>query len=335
MKKYDTTIGIVKEVHGKALASVQNYATLKEGMVLDINSGKVEEEINKVPGMCRDLVSFLRSSAPVGVYIPDCSMDVVTTDIDTLKSVRLTVRNKGKNSRKYKRVYNVTVDINLVNNLFAVIEASLMEMFYSNVAFENLKEMNSRLATMCEEAGVSYKVEFTCDGTENKISYISDELLVLNTSVTGALNIGSLMFMCDTVNDDNFVKYVQQDAYDSIVKSISACQTTVELSCARIFEFQELTGDKKSSESVYARRAVRKHIRQIVSKNSTASGRIVAGATYYYSARKDIDGQEVEVFGLVQADEDKKFHVLLSPYDVRNLTRVDVDLLGLIEKERA
>lgn len=241
-------------------------------------------------------------------------------DIKEDETLVVALRSKLKADYKFNRAKEIKLSDNLIEEVSLFIVNALVEMYYVEVANENIKELNDKIAGIIEENEIPYTVKFVVSDTATSIvSSITDTSLVLNASVTEAHKIAEqgLFYSGNEYND-----MVAEKAAAQLADDLKAVQTPVQFLKSNSSLIKTVTG-------VSTKKRANKLIREVCHRKAENLDGVKQGIGYY-TGDIDINGETVTVFALVEKAEDGTKSVILSPFDIKTLEKVDVDVLALI-----
>ena len=245
-----------------------------------------------------------------------------TYGADSINPITLTVRSKLKANVKYVKTVTVPVDANFVENVAHVFYDGLFEMYYLEEAYKNVADLNGMLSDLCEENKIPYKFGFAVNASSSSIvESITNDTVIFNASVASAIDITDFG-ICQSGSE--YADFVHEEAVTKLIESLKAIQTTVQLVKGNVEIIKKLTG-------VSTKKHASKIIRGAYHKNSRFISKQKSGVAYY-NETVDINGEEVNVFALVEKAEDGSISVVLNPFDTKTLFNVDFDVIKAIKE---
>lgn len=228
-----------------------------------------------------------------------------------VSSIILTVKSRLNAQHQYKS--QVRIDCgsdDFFKDLVKGYADAICAMCYIDMAQDNLDAVNNTMAGFVAELNLPYTFSFVLDteGVDAPVQYIDDTTVRFNVSVENALNAGAIQIFDES---DGYMGYCTDLAIENFKKAVAPISTTVELIRANIDAFIALVPGLKT------RKRADKILRMTYHKKAEfLSGKKVA-----------IGYVEVnDAFALVEKDGED-YRVVLSPFSVKTLERVDMDVL--------
>ena len=286
-----------------------------------INASSVDDADEKISEMLAKVDKVFSVYTDDMISLPD-HISRFSHSVDNINPITLTVRSKLKANVKYTRSVDITVDENLVASMAQVFSDSLFEMYHLNEAYNNVVELNGMLSDICEANEIPYKFSFNVSSTSTSIiESITNDEVVFNASVSRAQEIADLG-ICQSGNE--YADFVHDEAVTTLVEALKAIQTTVQLIKGNIDIIKNITGvSTKKHASKIIRGAYHKNARYIAKQKSGVA---------YYNETVDINGEEVNVFAIVEKAKDGAMSVVLNPFDTKTLMNVDYGVLKAIKE---
>lgn len=285
-----------------------------------------KEIANKIFSLPKSEASVLAGdlvNSVVCLYRPILGEFLHTTSVygkDKVDNVEVSVRSKLKSEKKYKYVFNCSSAATLVSSLLAFFTQCTIDAEVINMAYANIEELNKFIEDACTEAGVScfVKVKY---GTEGGIE-ISDSCVEFEISAAAAIALGdTLMFRA--VGDISEYAIFERDCQrNRFINFLQGVQTPVDfLKCSDSFFVSVIPfRPRKRADRI---------LREKYHKNYQTAGRYKT-ATYYLNEDVKIGGETVKVFALVNVDGEN-VTVVLSPFDVKTMLKVDFDVVSAVK----
>ena len=228
-----------------------------------------------------------------------------------VSSVILTVKSRLNAQHPYKSQVRIECDSDdFLKDLVKGYANAICNMCYITMAQENLDEVNRVMAGFVADLNLPYTFSFVLDtdGVDAPVRYIDDTTVQFNVSVENALNASAIQVFDDS---EGYMGYCTDLAIENFKKAIAPVSTTVELIRANIDAFIALVPGLKT------RKRADKILRMTYHKKAEfLSGKKVA-----------IGYVEVnDAFALVEKNGED-YRVVLSPFSVKTMERVDMDVL--------
>lgn len=259
--------------------------------------------------------------APVydGLALPKYIAGVKVVD-DNPTSISFSIRSKLKVTPKYSKTVDIAIGDNFLVDLSEVLVDSLFEMFYQEVAKDNVAELNEKLDAIVEANNIPYTFRFAISDVKGMLVSIDDTGVVFNASVNEALGIASFGLM---LSGDNYSDMVAKEAEEKVIDVLKTCQTPVQLVKSNFKLIKELTG-------ISTKKHASKIIRGVYHRNAMYLSGVKTGVAYYNEVVK-INGEDTEVFALVEKTEDGDIKCILAPFDESTLFNVDYDVVAAVK----
>ena len=303
----------------------ENVNSLIESKKADVNAIINNSSVKDAADKISELISSIDIAFSVYndniVSLPD-HITRFTYSEDSISSITVTVRSKLKAEVKYVKKTDINVDENLVANISSVFYDALFEMYYITEANENIKVLNEVIDDICKKNNINYSFGFSVTGDSSSIvSSITNDSVIFSASVSKALDISSLP-ICQSGNEYN--DYVHDEAIKELVDTLKTIQTTVQLIKSNVGIIKDITG-------VSTKKHASKIIRGAYHKNARYISKQKAGLAYF-NEKVDINGEEVDVFAIVEKDANGAINVVLDPFDTKTLFNVDFDVKNALKE---
>ena len=310
---------IADGIYSDAMNTLVKLEENKKDFVSGVADKSAEDALAVVKAIVSDVETIVKGSRCEGVGMPGFISKISVTDGDNTK-VTLSIRSKLKADYKFSRERVIAINDDIIESIATFYTDALFEMFYLDIANENVKELNDKIAGIIAENEIPFSVSFVVSDTAAAIvSSISDNNLVLNASVSSAHEISNLgiFFEGNEYND-----MVAAESTNKLVNELKAVQTPVQFLKSNNDLIKKITG-------VSTKKRASKLIREICHRKAENLNGVKQGIGYYNNT-VDVNGEEVEVFALVEKAEDGTKTVILSPFNVKTLENVEVDVLAAI-----
>jgi len=277
----------------------------------------------------RDLIEKVRSTVQtiaVGtsyndIYLPDHLSSVkVFEQGGNLISAELTVRTKLKSVHTFKSTVRFSNMSTLIDSFISAYADALIQIYYGDEAQELVDELNAKLEELCGTAQADYTIKFALSDSNSYIEKITDTEVVFNISTANAIKISKLpLFVEGGVLEET----AREQECDAIVSSLKACATTNQFIKAPINTIISATGVKpKRRADIFIRQTHHKGV-----ENSKKA----KGGVFYFQSTEKIDGEDVDVFALVEKKE-TGYELVLSPFNTATNFTVDFDVMKAVAK---
>ena len=297
---------------------LENHKNLEQDIT---NASSVEEGFNVVNTIVNSIDSFYNISTVNGYTLPKHLIRLSFIEGD-LTSISLTIRTKLKASFSYAKKVNLSVKDNIIDNIIKAFDDACFEMYNIEQATNNLNELNTVIANICKESEIPYTFGFTVTGGGSSIvDSISDDSIIFNASITNALDVANLS-ICRS--GDEYSDYVRDEAISRLVAQLRTIPTTVQLIKSKIQIISDVVG-------VTTKKHASKIIRGAYHKNARYIGKQKAGVAYY-NEKVDINGEQVDVFSIIEKNADGTYAVLLKPFDTKTLFNVEFDVIAAVKE---
>lgn len=313
---------IASGIYAEAASGLNNLIKVKAPIVATLKGVDIDEGLKTVGGLIDSIEAIIKAPMVDGVSLP-AFLSKCTASGDTLTEVTVRISSKLKATTKFKRTIDIAVDEDLIENIARFYIDCLLDMYYIEQAEENIAELNAKVAEICAENEIPYTFEFKCDvSTDAVILYIDNEKVVFNASISRAHEISGLgLFQ----SGDEYNDLIAREATESLVKSLKAVQTTPQLIKGKVDIITECTG-------VSTKKRASKLIRGSYHRKAQYLGQVKAGVGYF-NETVDVNGEQVEIFALVEKSADGELKVVLNPFDIKTLFTVDYDVIGAVKAQ--
>lgn len=299
---------------------IAKLADVKADKVKAIQGAKTEDVIAFVSTLMSDFENGFKASEAEGISLPAYLAKVTYEDAANIAEFTLSIRSKLKADVKYKKDWTIAVDGNMIQAMGDAYIASLYEMFYNEIACENVAALNDRIAEICEAEGIANNFKFAVVDDDCVVISITDDLVVFNADINQAMSISELGIF---QSGDEYRDLICSEAVSKMVASVKACQTTVQLIKGGVDVIKMVTG-------VSTKKRASKLIRDSYHRKAENLAGVKSGIGYY-EAEVKVGGEDTKVFALVEKTEDGKLAVILKPFDVATNFTVDYDVLKALK----
>lgn len=234
------------------------------------------------------------------------------------KYIDVSIRSKLKVVPKYSKSVTIAVNDDMLKAMGDVVTSALFEMFYAEVAKENIVAINEHFEALCKEAEVPYVVKFAVSDAKGLVVGISDTEVVLNASVSEALNVASYGIIVDDETSEYYHLVAKQiDA--KITDALKTAPTTVQFIKTKVDIVKTLTG-------ISTKKHASKLIREAYHRNARYLNGVKAGIAYYEETVGD-----KTIFALVEKTEDGEIKTVLTPFDEATLLTENYDVVAAVK----
>lgn len=278
------------------------------GFMKSGNSELVREYIYKIQNNVIAAIPVNMGVPKVSVYVAPMSVNGEGIDL-----ISMTIKNRIKSDKQFAfkcRVATVEVKEKISDFFIRTYEALLV----SDMVEKNLAKVNEVLERATKEAGVGYTVSLVSSlGVEGKkLTYISDDSVVFVADNERALDIDEFTILKEA--SDEYPQELINSCFEALVKEIAECQTTEQLVANQGALIRCLVNVSKNTLAItLIKKVCSKNVKNITGNKDTFA---------YY--------KEDDVYALL-ARRGGEFEVVLSPFNVKTLRKVDVDVLEKIK----
>lgn len=325
MKTQALVTKIANGIYAQVNAGISTLAENSKDSVQGLQDKSVDEGLAIVSTLVSAVEANIKAARVDGFALP-AFLSKVSVNDNNMNVVYLTVKTKLKADYKYRKDAEITVDENLIKNIAQVYIDALFNMFYIEVARENVAELNDKLAEVIAENEIPYGVSFAVDvDTDASVLEVDNNKVVFNASISKAQDIAS--FSIFQQKDDEYSKLVYDKAIENLVAALKAIQTPVQLIKGNLQLVKDVTG-------ISTKKRASKLIRESYHRKAMYLDRVKTGIGYY-NEDVEINGETVEVFALVGKAEDGSLNVVLNPFNVKDLCNVDYDVIAAVKAQMA
>lgn len=311
---------IADGIYEEIVKNIKEFAEVRATDVASIAEKSVEDGLEVVMKIVTGVETMFKAANIDGVGLPAFLSKVTTTSTDHVTSIHLRVSSKLRAEIKNRMDADIDVDKDFVYNVADVYEKVLYDLFYAEVANENVKELNARIADLIIKNEIPYSFEFAVRlDTDAPVLSVTDNNIVFNASIKNALDISSnAMFM----SGDAYFDMIRDEAEANLVEALKGIATPVQLIKSNVKLIRELT-------NLATKKRASKIIRMSYHRQAKYLNAVNAGVGYF-NETVDINGEETEVFALVEKSEDGSLATILSPFNIKTLMKVDYDVIGAL-----
>lgn len=313
---------IAASIYNQGLESVKGIAELRSARVEAMKTMQVDEALSAGSELMSQVEAVIDNASEDGVFLPKYLSRLVAREGADDRLV-VTIRSKLNAAYKYRKDTEVMLDDDFVINMGTAYLASLFEMFYIELAMENVEELNDILAEITKENEIPYTIKFVIDHTaDSPIASITDDEVVFNAGISEALGLSSLGLL---QSGDDYNDLVRTNATNELVAVLKAAQTTPQLIKSKVKVINALL-------DLPTRKKASKIIRETYHRQARYLNKVKKGVGYYLDKVK-VNDEEIEVFSLVEKAEGGEMTVILKPFDTKTLYNVDIDVLEAVKNQ--
>lgn len=313
---------IAASIYNQGLESVKGIAELRSARVEAMKTMQVDEALSAGSELMSQVEAVIDNASEDGVFLPKYLSRLVAREGADDRLV-VTIRSKLNAAYKYRKDTEVMLDDDFVINMGTAYLDSLFEMFYIELAMENVEELNDILTEITKENEIPYTIKFVIDHTaDSPIASITDDEVVFNAGISEALGLSSLGLL---QSGDDYNDLVRTNATNELVAVLKAAQTTPKLIKSKVKVINALL-------DLPTRKKASKIIRETYHRQARYLNKVKKGVGYYLDKVK-VNDEEIEVFSLVEKAEGGEMTVILKPFDTKTLYNVDIDVLEAVKNQ--
>lgn len=296
-------------------SSTQLFDSVKDRY--DLNTLMEDGSVSGVRDVIKNIQNIMIASIPEGISIPKVTMYVTASGDSTgsgIGIINIKVTNSLNSIKKFSFAVSLTkgkalsVAFDFLKNVYSIL-------LVDELIESNLRRVNEVIHHACLEAGIEYVIRVVSPlGNEGKkIASLSDDEVTFVADDDAVLALDDIIVLLEGSTDE-ISEEVIQNHYNSLVEELSTVQTSVQL--------VGIHGGTLVSYvcSISKRVKPLTLIKKVCSKNVTKLNSTKDTIAYYSKG---------DTFALV-AQRDGNKEVILSPFDVNTLCKVDVDVLSEI-----
>lgn len=281
----------------------------------DFATAMATGNVDVVKDYVKKIQNVMIANVPDSVMIPKVSLYITPTGTaDDISLINITVANKISSEKKFS-IQGTATATNTAQRIFDFFLSVYTMLIVDLLAEENLVVVNEKLAAAAERAGISYQIKVVTDlgNGGKKISLITDDEIVFVADNERVFNLEDIIVLINEPNED-FTEEVIDKNLTVLAEEIGRAQTPEQLvgmhGGALIAYICDIS--KRLKPMTLIKKVVSKNIQRVRGNKDTFA---------YYS--------EGDIFAIV-AKRDGMLEVVLSPFDVNTLRKVDVDVLKKI-----
>ena len=268
----------------------------------------------------REGIKFLQqlviAAIPENIPVPKVSLYVNSSGVKEITLVNIAMSNRvnAPENFKYRCAFGLTEDVN--EKMFRFLQEVYADLIVIELVKFNLKTVNDVLARASAEAGLQYSIRVIPaigSAAGKKIMSMSDDEIVFVANTERTLELDDMIIFFQEP-DEVFSEEDIKAKFDKLVQTLSSAQTPEQLVGIHGGDLLSFICDisKRVKPSTLIKAVCTKDVNKLRGDND---------AIAYY--------QDGSTFALV-ARRDGGLEVILSPFDLNDLHRVNVDVLGAI-----
>lgn len=318
MRKHSEIIKSANELYAELTKSFAEYSEAKKTQIESLSTISYDDAHAIVEGFVESTKALIG-----GIYSEDgTSLPKFLTSFtsysenDNLASIILTIKSKLKDAVKYKKEVEIKVDEDFMKNFVNAYTSAIFDMYYRSQANANLEEVNNFFEKICVENNIPYTFGFALVDSNEYVTYIDNNKVIFNASLEAALEVSKNgLFQ----SGDEYFDLVREQQTEQLVDALLVTQTTTQLIKANIDIINTLIGytTKKRADRL---------IRGAYHKKAEHFDKIKAGFGYYEKE----DG-DTTIFSILEKKADGSIEVALSPFDIKTLLNVDLDVVSEVK----
>lgn len=307
-------------IYAEITSGLSGLNSVRKSQVESLVGASVDAGLASLSEILAQVESIVKAPMVEGISLPQFIAKISTTDEGTLTSFTLSIRSKLKAAVKYKKEYTIAVDSDVIINISNAFVESLFELFYQELANENVEALNAKVTEICEANGLPTNFKFVVSDAKSVIVSIDNDMVVFNADVNRALGLALLPIF---QSGDEYSDMVCKDATEKLVEQLKTCQTTTQLIKGNVSLIKDVT-------DISTKKRASKLIRGAYHRKAENLDKVKEGVGYFEDTVK-VGKEDVKVFALVEKAADGKLSVVLNPFDVTTLFAVDFDVLKAIK----
>lgn len=285
--------------------------------------GKTAKEANDSIHTIIDAVSGVFCAVEVDGYrLPDFLYTVKF--YDDADEVTLTLKSKLKFPLKVKLERDIKLDKYVIRQVGDAVYDICSRILKLSIVMDRVEEINTELAKIYEENGVGAKFFFEVTDKSSEIARIDNEEVIFKADVDAVLDLHRCPILLRANEGNEYDTFIYEEFVGKLVNALSVDCTTVQIIKSHISLIKDIAG-------MSTKKRAKKLIREAYHKNAKYLGKQKSGIGYF-DETLSINGEDVDVFGLVEKAEDGALSVVLNPFDVKTNMSVDIDLIEEVKK---
>lgn len=261
----------------------------------------------------KKIQQLMVANIPAGVKVPKVSLYISPMGTSTVSIINIKITNKVANKGIKTFGFNKTItNTNPLEEVYKFMLSVYEILITDELAEENLAKVNDVLSQAVNNSGVDYeiKVVTSLGNKGKKIASISDDEIVFVADDDRVFDLDDIIALLDDETDT--ISYdVIQEQYESLVKEIASAQTTPQLVGIHGGSLVAYVCDinKRLKPITLIKKVYSKNVFKLTGDKDTVAYYFLDNV---YSALSRRDGA---------------FDVVLSPFDVDTLQKVDIDII--------
>lgn len=311
---------IADGIYEEVVKNIKEFADVRKADIATIAEKNVEEGLEVVMRIITGVESMFKAANIDGVGLPAFLSKVTTTSADHVTSIHLRVSSKLRADVKFRMDEDIDIDDSFIYSVADVYEKVLYQLFYAEIANENVKELNARIADLVVKNDIPYTFEFAVRlDTDAPVISITDKNVIFNANIKSALEIPAMTLF---VEGDAYYDLIREEAEKNLVEALKGVETPVQLIKANIKLIRDIT-------NLATKKRASRIIRMSYHRQAKFLNAVNAGVGYF-NETVNVGGEDTEVFALVEKSEDGTLATILSPFNVKTLMNVDYDVVGAL-----
>ena len=304
LEKVNTILAEFNELVAINLESVKIAGDLSQAMLSD--------DVDKTKYIIKNIHKTVSRCVPQGLDVAGATIYITLGGNDScIRVVGLSLKNKRSEDFEFKMKADIVYSERIFEEVSDFIVCAYNSLLTDALIRANLEVVNSTLANICKDAGLSFKVSFISPlGRENKkIEKITDDELVYVAVEERVFDIDDLVIFADKDNEELAESY--KNEYDYLVSKFASVQTTpqfVDMNVSLVSYLGDISDYVKAFTLI--RKVNTKNIEKVTSKNS------VVVANYF--------DKENSIYALIRVSHGNR-EIVLSPFNTSTLEVVDLD----------
>lgn len=322
MRRKSDITRISNGLYGAYKDALSTAPALEEATKKGITTGDYESAHNGVQNVKDIIEAIVKGTDFEGVSVNKFLSSFKSFEADgKLDYIELTIKSKLRAEYGYRSVVTIKAGDDMIQKMCDAYADALIQLLYIDLAGENIKELNTLIETIVAENNIPISFGFTISDKSNSfIASIDNNKVVFNASIANAFELSKDALFQE---GDEYADRVRETAVEGFVENLKAIQTTPQIIKSGMSIITDLTGLKTKKR---AERLIRQtYHKQAVHFNSVKEG------IGYYEDTVTVDGEEVEIFALLQKDAEGEISVILNPFNVKTLFTVDYDVLKAVK----
>lgn len=317
MNSYSRTLEVIKNLTEGYKADFADLKSARKADIEAIDVTSAEKSANIIAAIRDQLCIVARGVQVDGISVSKFSSayNIVSDSKGGIDCIELTIRSQMRAKYPFRYTTTISGTDDIFDGMANAFVEALVELYKTNIAGENVDELNQILDDIFAENEITAKFHFAINDSKY-VTEITNECVTFGVSVDKALEINTTEIMR---SGNEWEDSCRATEVSKIVATVKAAGTTVKLIKANIDLVNELTEtkSKKRADSL---------IRKSYSKKAVYLPN--KGGVGYVEKDIEVDGEKVSIFALVGKDADGNLSVVLNPFNVNTLFNVEYDVLA-------